>query len=96
MLGPDFDWAKFFHSVGAPSIQSLDVSVPPFVKALDELIMKTSLDDLKTYMDWHLVHSNTEFLPAAFQQANFDFYGKVLRGSQGDAAALEALRGSDR
>jgi putative endopeptidase len=82
MLGPDFDWAKFFRSVGAPPIQSLDVSVPPFVKALDELIMKTSLDDLKTYMDWHLVHSNTEFLPVAFQQANFDFYGKVLRGTK--------------
>jgi putative endopeptidase len=82
MLGPDFDWAKFFKAVGAPPIQSLDVSVPPFVKALDGVIAKNSLDDLKTYLDWHLVHSNTEVLPTAFQQENFNFYGKVLSGTK--------------
>jgi endothelin-converting enzyme/putative endopeptidase len=82
MLGPDFDWAKFFKAVGAPPIQSLDVSVPPFVKALNGVIGKYSLDDLKTYLDWHLAHSNTGVLPEAFQQENFDFYGKILRGAK--------------
>jgi putative endopeptidase len=82
MLGPGFDWAKFFKAVGAPTIQSLDVSVPPFVKALDGVIAKNTLDDLKTYLDWHLVHSNTEVLPVAFQQENFNFYGKILRGTK--------------
>jgi putative endopeptidase len=82
MLGPDFDWAKFFRTVGAPAIQSLDVSVPPFVKALDSVIAKYSLDDLKTYMTWHLAHSNTIVLPMAFQQENFDFYSKTLRGTK--------------
>lgn len=82
MLGPDFDWAKFLKDVGAPPIQSLDVSVPPFIKALDAVIAKTSLDDLKTYLEWHLVNSNTEVLPEAFQQENFNFYGRVLRGTK--------------
>ena len=82
MLGPDFDWAKFFKTVGAPPIQSLDVSVPPFIKTLDGVITKYSLDDLKTYLTWHLAHSNTEVLPLTFQQANFDFYGKTLRGTK--------------
>ncbi len=81
-LGPDFDWPKFIHAVGAPTIQSLDVSVPPFVKALNGVIGKYSLDDLKTYMIWHLVRSNTEVLPTAFQEENFDFYGKTLRGAK--------------
>jgi putative endopeptidase len=81
-LGPDFDWAKFLHSVGAPPIQSLDVSVPPFVKALNAVITKYSLDDLKTYMTWHLAHSNIQVLPIAFQQENFDFYSKTLRGAK--------------
>lgn len=81
-LGPDFDWPKFIHAVGAPTIQSVDVSVPPFVKALNGVIGKYSLDDLKTYMIWHLVRSNTEVLPTAFQEENFDFYGKTLRGAK--------------
>jgi endothelin-converting enzyme/putative endopeptidase len=82
MLGPDFDWARFFKAVGAPAIQSLDVSVPPFIKALNAAIDKNSLDDLKTYLEWHLVNSNTEVLPTAFQQENFNFYSKVLRGAK--------------
>ncbi len=82
MLGPGFDWPKFIHAIGAPAIQSLDVSVPPFVKALDGVIAKYSLDDLKTYMDWHLAHSNITVLPMAFQQENFDFYSKTLRGAK--------------
>ncbi len=82
MLGPDFDWPKFFRASGAPPIQSLDVSVPPFIKTLDGVIMKYSLDDLKTYMTWHLLNSNTEFLPEAFQQEHFNFYGKTLRGTK--------------
>lgn len=81
-LGPDFDWPKFMKAVGAPAIQSLDVSVPPFVKALDGVITKYSLDDLKTYMTWHLVRSNSEVLPATFQQENWDFYSKTLRGAK--------------
>ncbi len=81
-LGPDFEWAKFFHAAGGPAIQSLDVSVPPFVKALDGVITKYSLDDLKTYMTWHLAHSNIEVLPMTFQQENFDFYSKTLRGTK--------------
>jgi putative endopeptidase len=82
MLGPGFDWPKFIHAIGTPAIQSLDVSVPPFVKALDGVIAKYSLDDLKTYMDWHLAHSNIEVLPTSFQQENFDFYTKTLRGAK--------------
>ncbi len=81
-MDPNFDWPKFIHAVGAPPIQSLDVSVPPFVKALDGVISKYSLDDLKTYMTWHLVHDNIEVLPAPFQQENFDFYNKTLTGAK--------------
>jgi putative endopeptidase len=82
MLGPDFDWARFFKSVGAPSIQSLDIAVPPFIKALNAVIDNNSLDDLKTYLTWHLVNSNTIVLPTAFQQEDFNFSGKILRGAK--------------
>jgi putative endopeptidase len=82
MLGPDFDWAKFFKAVGAPAIQSLDIAVPPFIKALNAVIDTNSLDDLKTYLTWHLANSNTEVLPTPFQEENFNFYGKILRGAK--------------
>ena len=46
------------------------------------MIDRTSLDDLKTYLTWHLVHSNTTFCPRRFRDENFNFYGKTLRGAK--------------
>jgi len=81
-MAPAFDWNAFFKSVGAPSIQSLDVSVPPFVKAFNTVIEKTSLDDLRAYLTWRLVRANAPLLPEAFVQENFNFYAKILRGQK--------------
>ena len=81
-LSSDFEWPKFFKDAGGPSIQSLDVSEPDFFKAFKDVIEKTSLDDLKTYLAWHLVDSNTGVLPTAFVQENFNFNGKILRGAK--------------
>ncbi len=76
------EWAKFIRNVGAPNVQSLDVSEPDFAKAFNSVIDSTSLDDLKTYLTWHLVHSNISVLPSAFVNENFNFYGKTLRGAK--------------
>jgi putative endopeptidase len=81
-LGPEFDWKGFFRAVAAPPLESLDVSVPPFVKALNGVIEKNSLDDLKTYLTWHLLHESVPLLPTSFVDENFNFYGKILSGSK--------------
>jgi endothelin-converting enzyme/putative endopeptidase len=47
---------------------------------VEKLLAAHPLDDWKTYLRWHLVHSKASFLPAAFDNANFDFYSKYLRG----------------
>ncbi len=60
----------------------MDVSEPDFVKAFNGVIDRTSLEDLKTYLTWHLVHSNVLVLPSAFVDENFNFYGKTLRGAK--------------
>jgi putative endopeptidase len=81
-LAPSFDWPKFFQGVGAPRIDSLDISVPPFMQAMERVIATTGLDDLKSYLTWHLARDSVEALPAAFQQESFNFYGKTLRGAK--------------
>jgi putative endopeptidase len=81
-LGPTFDWVKFFEGTGAPPIASLNVDFPPFIRALESLLVQTSLDDIKTYLAWHLVHDSTIMLPMSFQQETFDFYGKTLNGAK--------------
>ncbi len=81
-ISPDFQWQTYFAKVGLPSLSSLNVSVPNFFKALNEEIGKDSLDDWKTYLRWHLVHSSAAQLSSPFLNENFAFYGKTLQGQQ--------------
>jgi putative endopeptidase len=81
-LAPQIDWKKLFQGLGAPPIESLNVAVPDYFRVLDAVLKQQPLEDLKTYLTWNLVRDNIMFLPAAFQQANFDFYGKTLQGSK--------------
>jgi endothelin-converting enzyme/putative endopeptidase len=81
-LAPAFDWSKFLESLGAPAIESLNVSVPDFARTVNTVLEQQPLEDLKTYLTWDLVRDNSQFLPASFQQASFDFYEKTLRGAK--------------
>jgi putative endopeptidase len=81
-INPDFQWQIFFAKVGLPSLTSLNVTSPNFFKAMNEELGKESLADWKVYLRWHLVHADAAFLPAAFVNENFAFYGKTLRGQQ--------------
>jgi endothelin-converting enzyme/putative endopeptidase len=81
-LSPTFDWVRFFEGVGAPAIQSLNVDFPPFIRAMESLLVQANLEDLKTYLAWHLLSDSSPVLPIAFQQETFDFYGKDLQGTK--------------
>jgi endothelin-converting enzyme/putative endopeptidase len=72
-LSPGFDWEKFFEGVGVPGVQSLDVSVPPFVRAMESVIVQSSLDDIKSYLTATLVTDHSIILPSKFQEETFDF-----------------------
>jgi len=74
-LSPAFRWNEYFTAAAAPSFQSINVSYPDFVKAINAGIESTPLAEWKTYLTWQLLHSAAAFLPAAFAQENFNFYG---------------------
>src|SRR5579872_45995 len=83
-LSPGLSWPKYLADVGAPSLTSLNVVAPDFFKALDAELKDVTLDDLKTYLRWHVVHfgASTNVLPDAFINEDFDFFGKALRGAK--------------
>jgi endothelin-converting enzyme/putative endopeptidase len=81
-LTPSLKWSSYFATSGAPSSSIIDVTEPEFFKELQALLKARSLADWKTYLRWHLAHSEAPYLASAFVQANFDFYAKTLRGVQ--------------
>jgi putative endopeptidase len=81
-IAPSFQWQVYFAKVGMPSLASLNVSSPGFFKTMSETLDKESLADWKTYLRWHLVHSDASHLSAPFLNENFAFFGKTLRGQE--------------
>jgi len=81
-LTPNFSWEAYFKAVGHPELKEINVGQPDFFKALDAQLTTTPLDDWKTYLHWHLVHSAAPGLPERFVAEDFAFGGKTLTGAK--------------
>jgi putative endopeptidase len=81
-LSPAFNWKEYFAAIGSPSFDSLDVSVPDFVKGMNQLLANSNLEDIKTYLRWQTVHHAAPMLPKAYVDEDFAFYGKTLTGAK--------------
>jgi len=80
-LMPNFNLSSFMERAEAPPGDSANVSEPEFLKAVDQVIASNDINDLKTYMRWHVVHANAVTLPKKFDEENFNFYQKALTGA---------------
>jgi putative endopeptidase len=81
-LTPDFRWNAYFSGDHAPEFQKVNVGNPDFFKGLDTLIANTSLDDIKIYLMWHVLHETADALPQQFVDENFNFWDKTLSGAK--------------
>ncbi|MDP9055428.1 MAG: M13 family metallopeptidase, partial [Acidobacteriota bacterium] len=81
-LDDSFNWRQYFMAVQAPPIDSLNVAVPDFFKAQDQLLKSVSIADWNSYLTFHLLHYAAAMLPAKFSDENFAFYGKYLTGEK--------------
>ena len=81
-LNPAIDWQKYFEEVGAPPMTELNVDVPNFMRAIESTVVQTNLDDLKTYLRWHLIHAEAPLLPRGFVEEDFRFFRQILTGAK--------------
>jgi putative endopeptidase len=81
-LAPSFDLGAYLKAAEAPPVQTANVTEPEFMKEFDHVIASTSIDDLKTYLRWHVIHGQTSVIPKAFDEETFAFYGKQLTGAK--------------
>jgi len=81
-ITPSFRWDTYFHAIGLTGAPPINVSQPAFYAEMENQLKNDSLDDLKAYLRWHIVHAKARFLSTAFVTADFDFFSKYLRGVQ--------------
>jgi putative endopeptidase len=82
-LAPNFYLARYFKDVGTPTFSDLNVSNPDFFKEVNGVVESESLDELKTYVQWHMLAGSAKWLPKAYVDARFK-YRQALTGQSED------------
>ena len=80
-LVPEINWNVF---LGAMNIHTDSLSVGQ-IKHLQEcgkMLAEEPLEDIKTLFLWQAIDGSASFLTDEIYMANFDFYGRVLSGSE--------------
>ena len=79
---PIFNWDNYFHAAGAPAFDSLNVGMPDFIAALNDIILNTDIRTLKDYLEWKIIHGSASMLSSDFDTENFNFYSNYLYGQE--------------
>lgn len=80
-LMPSINWKNYLISVGLPVPDTLIVSQPRYLEALDQMLQKKEVDSWKAYMRWTLLNGSAGMLSTEIEYANWEFYGKTLTGA---------------
>jgi putative endopeptidase len=78
---PGLDWPALLDAATLNDAPVLIVWHPKAVSGLSALVAKEPLDIWKDWLVFHAVEKAASFLPKAFVDEDFQFYGKALNGT---------------
>jgi predicted metalloendopeptidase len=81
-LTPDLPWGTFFEAAGHPGVKDVNVQVPEFFSGLGAVVARTEPEVTRAYLRWHLLRRTSDFLPKAFVDESFAFFGQKLQGQK--------------
>ena len=78
-----FSLPEYTAAAKAPGSGKINDMEPKFFAEFNALLADTPLDQVKTYLRWHLLHAYAGIsLPEAFDQENWNFYSHILNGAE--------------
>jgi putative endopeptidase len=81
-LAPSIDWARYLTGIGAAGADPIIVGQPDFMSGVEKLLATTPLEDVRTYLRFHIANDLSGLLSDAFIKQSFSFYGTVLSGTK--------------
>jgi endothelin-converting enzyme/putative endopeptidase len=79
-LAPEFNWPLLLSSQGLGNVQTIIVRQTTAIQAEGRLFAEVPLQTWKDYSTFHFIRAFAQFLPRAFDDANFEFYSHTLAG----------------
>ena len=81
-LAPNIEWPVLLQEAGLGAVKTLTVSETTAVRDGVKLLDSEPIDIWKKYLAFHIASDFAAFLPKAFDDANFEFYGRTINGVQ--------------
>jgi putative endopeptidase len=79
---PGYHWQVYLTDTGITgSTDYLIVGEPSYFKAFGDMVRTEPLAAWQSYLRWHVIMEYSSYLPKAFVDANFEFFGTALRGT---------------
>jgi putative endopeptidase len=78
-LASNINWKAYTNEIGIIKLDSVIVGQPEFYTALNDELHTTSLDDWKSYLQFHLIQSYSSYLDSASYENAFT-YSQSLSG----------------
>ncbi|MDQ6646620.1 MAG: peptidase [Pseudomonadota bacterium] len=79
-ITPHFNWNAFFKAQAVTVDKGFSLSQPKFFAEFDKLLASAPIAEWKAYLKAQALSSSASALSEPFVDAQFDFYGKTLRG----------------
>ncbi len=80
-LVPQVDWKVYFAALGV-ELDSLSIGQIPHLQEAGKMLEDEPLEDLKTLFAWQVIEGAASYLTTEIYMTSFDFYGKVLSGTE--------------
>lgn len=98
-MTPAVNWTAFFDNQGlSKEVDTVIVLQPKYMTALNTVMTKTPLEDLKLLMRWSTLNAWSDALTTEMEYANWEFYSKTLNGTPkqkpADERALATVDGT--
>jgi endothelin-converting enzyme/putative endopeptidase len=78
-----FSLSDYVVADHAPATGKANDEQPKFLAEFDALLADTPLDQVRTYLRWHLLHTfATTSMPESFESESWNFYAHILNGAE--------------
>jgi putative endopeptidase len=78
---PGLDWNSYLSAAGLDKQPTFIIWQPGAIKGLSALVTSELLETWKDWITFHTLNRSASFLPKAYDDLRFGFYGKTLQGT---------------
>lgn len=79
---PGFNWQQFLDSAGLGDIDEIVIRQPSYMTEFASFFRNFPVSHWRDYLRFHLIRTSAGLLSSDFDEASFDFYGRVLSGQE--------------